>query len=69
MWKDCPHCFKAFALQSSLNEHLEVCRSPEERVVLLTRVADAAREFESGLSHYCDGPERERLRAALAALS
>lgn len=38
-----------------------------ERIAILTEVAEAAREFEATLSDYCDGPERDRLRAALAA--
>jgi hypothetical protein len=39
------------------------CRQLQARVAELE---EAARAFEASLSEYCDGPERDALRAALA---
>ncbi len=53
-----------------MDRRIELVRVREERdaaVAELQRLHAAAKAFEEDLSEYCDGPERDALRAALAA--
>lgn len=44
------------------------CRA-ERNLDALVEIARAAQEWDADLSEYCDGPIRDRLRAALARLN